>query len=368
MQSLGVNGYAADEVKTRLHASGRKLRFRYEHLDEDNVQVGWLNKVQSARVANNSLADIKRTATFVIGEDSSINFLKDRIRPWMGVEMQDGGWAEWPLGIFLLSTPVRSVDPSAAMREVLAFDQLLVLKDDAIDVRYAVASGTNVITAVGDVLTAAGIMQRNLVATAETLPVAREWPPGTTRLRIINDLLASINYRSLYFNSAGVAVAEPYAAPSDRPIGYTYAADNRSVLVPQLRQELDLFSVPNKWIAVVSEPDRAPLVSTYTNTDPSSPTSTVSRGRTITRILDTQEATSQASLDAKVQRAAVESSQVYETVDFETALMPHHEDSDVIEINYALFGAKARFIEHSWEMTLRVGSKMKHVVRRVVSV
>lgn len=369
MQALAVGKWTAEEVIAELHRNGRQVAFRYDRLSSANALLGPMNAVRSGKVANNALADIKRTGRFVMEDvdDGSINFLSDRIRPWFRLNMGDG-WAEWPLGIFLMSTPKRTVGSTATLREVEAYDQGLILRDDKVGTRYTVAAGTNVITAVDTLLSDAGITQRNLVSTTETMPVARDWDPGTSRAKIIGDLLSSINYRSLYFNAAGYAVAEPYMQPASRPVGYTYTTTQDSIIRPAAVHEHDLFSIPNKWVAVVSEPDKVPLSATYTNTNPDSPTSTVSRGRTITEILQTQEATSQAVLDAKVQRAAFEASQIYEAVEISTAIMPHHEDADLVELEYPDLVSRSRFVEHTWEMDLRAGGEMKHRLRRVVSI
>lgn len=277
-------------------------------------------------------------------------------------------WAEWPLGIFLLSTPKRNIDAIHVRRDVDAYDQLIVLKDDKVEDRYTVVTGTNVVTAVQTLLESAGFTKFNLVSTEETVPVDMEWEPGTEKLKIINELLTSINYRSLYFSGSGLPVARPYQRPDERPTEYTYASDSLSVLKPQVESGIDLFKVPNKWIAIVSEPDRPEMKATYTNDNPASPTSTVSRGRTILEVLASQEATSQEVLDGLVQKAAFNASQVYEHLKIDTALMPHHEDQDLISVDYDRLGALTQYVEHTWSMNLAAGQTMKHELRRVVSV
>ena len=106
-----------------------------------------------------------------------------------------------------------------------------------------------------------------------------EWEPGTSKLRILNDLLAAINYESASFDERGRLVCQPYLSPSARAASYVYAADEWSPVTGNVDQTLDLFDVPNKWVLVKSEADQAPLTSVYVNDLPSSPTSTVSRGR-----------------------------------------------------------------------------------------
>jgi hypothetical protein len=341
-------------------------------LSSTNAYKSALTNVISGSVANNALAQIKRTARFTIRDDGIINFLSDRIKPYAQLLMTDGGYAEFPLGVFILSTPPRSTEPSGKIRrEVEAYDQLQVLVDDVVDSRYSIASGVNYISGANGIkaiLDSAGITIQNLTSTTSVLPAARDWDPGTTKLQIINDLLGAINYRSLFFDEDGIAVAMPYVSPAGRASEYTYIDDSLSVIFPEVEQELDLFGIPNKWTLVVSEPDRSVLTSTYTNSNASSLTSTVSRGRTISKYLPNQEAADQTTLDALALRTAFEASQVFETVSFGTAIMPMHSDLDVFTLTFSALGISAKYSEVSWEFELKAGAQMKHRIRKVVYV
>lgn len=206
------------------------------------------------------------------------------------------------------------------------------------------------------------------VPSDRVLSATKEWEPGTSVLGIINELLGAVNYESLSFDEDGRAVIRPYVAPGDRSPEYTYADDETSLTHPQVVQELDLFSVPNRWVLVVSEPDRDPIVSTYTNNDPSSPTSTVRRGRVITDFRTETEAADQATLDEKVSRLAFEASQIFETVQFTTGFMPVHSGNDVYRIEFSPLAVSAQFSEHSWSTQLAPGARMQHRARRVVSI
>ncbi len=369
MQSLERDGYASDEVKKALHSSNRTIKFSYDLLNNQNQLISTLYNVLSASVANNALADIKRIARFTLRDDDTINFLSDRIKPWAHLKMPLGGWVKWPLGVFILSTPPRRTDKLGTVtRDIEAYDLLQVLIDEKVKDRYTVTAGTNYIIAIKTLLDSSGLTMQNLTATDKTLPTARDWAPGTTKLQIINDLLGAINYRSLFMDENGVSVAQPYVSPEQRPSEYTYSDDDESVIFPEMEQGLDLFNVPNEWVLVVSEPDRSPLISVYTNVNPDSQTSTISRGRTIVDYREQQEAADQASLDAKAQRLAYEASQVFEQVQFETAIMPFHSHSDVFTLEYTKLGISAKYSESSWSFDLKAGARMKHQIRRVVSI
>lgn len=508
------NGHTAATVRDALvgRYGSRRLSFRYELLDAAGTkvdEVGDLDNVIDGTITQNWLADIKRTARFTVRDTGVINFLSDRIKPWVRLHLPPYGaddWVEWPQGVFLLASPTRSADDLGVVtREVEAYDLLQLYADDLIEDRYTVSgfttqtedfedasltwswSGTwtrqtgSVPTGGGtyaykaadvaesggsssavltlpagaremtiryrvssesgfdyfeiwggaadtgellfddsgdsgwsllildvadfDTITFRYIQDESVEELSATawidsieitvdgqfyttviadllgsdvessievsdtpIPVSKEWPPGTSKLKIINELLNAINYESLSFDEHGVAQVQRYRSPQDRAIEYTYADDADGVVVPEVDQTLDLFDIPNKWVLVVSEPDREAIVGTYTNNDPGSPTSTVRRGRTITDFRTQEDAADQTTLDARAARLAFEASQVYEAIDFETALMPIHSGNDVYKIEYDPLAINARYAEHSWTMPLRAGAVMRHRARRVVTI
>ena len=368
MRPLAQGNYTTSQVKAALHAANRELKFRYDLLDSSNVFKRTLNNVLFGHVENNALADIKRIAQFTLTDDTTINFLVDRIQPWCLVKMSDGNFVEWPLGVFLMSSPKRrALATGSVIREVDAYDLLQILMDDMVADRYTVTAGTNYIVALKTLLDSAGLTSQNLTSTTSVLPASLDWAPGESKLRIANDLLGAINYKSLTIDETGRAVAQPYVLPSLRASDYMYEDNDLSVIFPEVEQFLDLFGVPNKWVRVVSEADQAVITSTYTNSNTASPTSTVNRGRTIVDF-GTETGVDQATLDAKVQRAAFEASQVYEGVELETAIMPMHSDADMITLKFSTLGISANYSEVSWSFDLAAGCRMRHTVRKVVSI
>lgn len=365
------NSHTEEEILAALRGvSGvRRLSFRYELLDSGNGYIEDLDSVLAGSIEQNWLSDIKRTAKFTLRETGRIDFLSDRIKPHVRLHLPPYGrfdYVEYPQGVFLLTSPSRSVDENRRItRQVEAFDALQVFSDDLVASRYTVATGANVISAVATLL---GTVTKVVSPHAATLTAAKEWPPGTSKLSIINELLGSVNYESLSFDEEGRAVVQPYRAPSIRTEEYEYATDTHGLIVPDVDQELDLFSIPNRWVLVVSDPDRPDIVASYTNVDPGSPTSTIRRARTITDFRTEQDAVDLPHLQAKAERLAFEASQVYEAIDFTTALMPIHSGNDVYRLRYDPLAINARYSEQSWSFDLSVGAKMKHRARRVVSV
>lgn len=277
-------------------------------------------------------------------------------------------YAEFPLGIFLLSTPTRADEGARIYRDVEAYDGLIVLRDDKFTERYVVEAGVTYYDAVKSILNSAGVTKLNLENTSTVLTNAVEFEAGRAKLFAINELLRQINYTPIHVDVNGFYTSYPYRSPSLRPAEYTYKDDALSVTYNGMEEELDLYNVPNKWVVVRTNAEEAPLHAVYTNENPNSVTSTVSRGRTIVDYSEVDNIADQASLDAYVERIAFEASQVYGRLTFETGLMPIHDYADVLQIEYSPLGIRDKYAEVSWTLPLDINGRMSHEVRKVVSI
>ncbi|MHC8516767.1 hypothetical protein [Sporosarcina sp. ITBMC105] len=397
MLDLSYGNYTRDQVVAALHSPHLTYDFRYELLDGLNRVKGDIDGVLSARIDHSSLATIKRSAVFTIAEEyaGEINWLNDRIKPYMRIKMpasrvlareyaffshihaaevtpvdneQTQGWVEYPLGVFLLSSPIRKDDGVAVMREVEAYDGLIVLRDDKFTDRHAITEGTSYYDAIIAILTSAGITQYNIEQTDATLTRDIEFAPGVEKLRAVNELLTQLNYVPMHVDVHGYYTTYQYRSPAERSEEYTYADDAQSITLIGAEEELDLMDVHNVFTAIRSNPDEPPLMSTYINDNPESPTSTVSRGRNIVDIRELDDIASQEALDAYVRRIAFEASQVYGRIRFKTQLMPMHGYADVLRFKYSPLGIDGKYVELSWSMDLQTGGTMTHELRKIVDV
>ncbi|MBK8246309.1 MAG: hypothetical protein IPK85_02700 [Gemmatimonadetes bacterium] len=268
------------------------------------------------------------------------------------------------------TTPTRQVDISGVVtRDVEAYDQTIVLQDDTLADRYFVNNNYPYTDAINEILAETpGIPQSSISPSTATTPAALEWEPGTSKYQVISDMLSAINYGSLWFDGEGVARATPYVSPRLRAAEFEYRTDDVSVILPDAAQSLDLYSLPNRWVLIVSNSDQPALRAEIRNTDPASPTSIPNRGRIITRVITDSNAPSQAMLNAIAERYRDESGQVYETIDFKTGLMPFHENGDMYDFEYAGFVGFGRFMETKWSFDLQQGAEMSHEARRAISI
>lgn len=366
MLDLAVNGYTREQVMQALHASGGhwQTKIRYELLNRHDIKIGELTATGGS-ITFNSEAEIKRIANFTVKETNDIDWLNDRIRPVFCLRMPDGGWAEWPLGVFLISSP-RRTEKNVIMREIEAYDPCVILKEDKFDNRYLIPTGMTYTAAITQILNDAGITKVNITAHDGTIGADKEFEIGTDKLSAVNQLLGEINYTSIWVDTNGYFVARPYIIPSERDAEYEYRTDDLSIIEHGATEEVDLFGVPNKWVVVCSTPDKAVLVSQYVNDLPTSRTSTISRGRVITDFRQVDDILDQETLDEYTKRIAYNDSWVYEKLNFSTLPMPHHDYLNCLYIDHKLLGAASKYIETSW--TIDLNGQMTHNCRRVIRI
>ena len=354
-----------DNIINMLHSS-RRISFRYDLLDYSEVKIGELTSLGGS-LGLNSLAQIKRQGNFKFKENElqDVDWLNDKVQP---VFILNGKY-EFPLGIFMISSPSRGLKGKSITRNVECFDTSLVLLEDKFDTRYRINSGINYITAISQLIGSSGLWKINIPYIDAVLKTDKEFEIGTSKLEAINYLLQEINYTSLWVDEQGNFTANPYVLPTNREVEYIYKNDDMSIIIPDTSiEEIDLFNVANKWVVVATNPETEPLVSRYTNENGASPTSTINRRRTIVDYREVDDIASKSILDEYVRRIAYETSNVYGKFVFDTAIMPHHTYMDSLFCEHTDLGIKNKYIETSWEMELKADGKMKHNCRRVINI
>lgn len=348
-----------------LH-NNREISFRYNLLNYNDIKIGELIS-EGSTVGLNSLAQIKRKGSFSFKENElkDIDWLNDRVQP---VYILNKTY-EYPLGVFIISSPTRKLRNKSIFRNVEAYDTSLILLEDRFDTRYRILANTNYVTAITQIISSSGIWKINIPYIDAIVKTDREFEIGTSKLEAINYLLQEINYTSVWVDELGNITANPYVLPTDRLVEYTYKNNEMSIILPNTSiEEIDLFSVANKWVVVATNPETEALISRYTNDNGGSPTSTVNRRRTIVDYREVDDIANQAILDEYVRRIAYETSNVYGKFIFDTAIMPHHSYMDALFCEHSVLGVKNKYIETSWEMDLQAGGKMSHNCRRVIQI
>lgn len=321
--------------------------------------------------ANND-RDVFRTATFTIdasatddrGNAVTIDPLADHIAVFMDLLVDGSYTLGLPMGLFALNVPRKRFEPGMEMWEIAASDNGIHLMEATTTASYTVAAAENYITgtnAVRDILDDLGLAHA-LPTTALTLPVARTWPAGTPWLRIVNDLLHAAGMYSLWFDASGIARTRAYDDLSTRTPDVTYTGED-FVLIP-ITEEAETTRLANQVVAIVDDPSRAPLTSVKTNADPDSPISTVSLGRTITKVIQS-DAADQTTLDAIAENYLRNEAGLYRRATLLTSIDPRREAHEVYELTVDGVYAAERWWARNWRVQLSIGAQHQHTLGKV---
>lgn len=328
---------------------------------------------RSAEIKMSLQGNFKADAVDASGRVVPVNWLSDEIEPVLVI---DG--AETPLGVFAAAKAPETDDDGHKTLAVQAFDRCWRVRDTRAETRPYWAAGTLYLTAIEQQLTACGINSVLATPSAAAFATDREdWDVGTSNLQIINELLAEISYKPLWFNSAGIAILEPLAVPRAANIQHTLTdnvervsglpdpAQIERLIGRKITRTTDVYDAPNVWICVCDNPDfPAPLTATSENSNVNSPLSTVRRGRRIVKKVDVKNIASQLELQNYADNLRDQSLISGEIIELETALLPGYGVDDVVALHYGDFDGIG--IDHEWTMNLTVGGTMTHKIEKVV--
>lgn len=291
-------------------------------------------------VARSNFADVHGTCSLAIMR--KLAWGRDRVRPWM--VLSDGSIsARFNLGVYVLTSPDSVRGDDVPTYSVTGFDLLHLLQDGPGDT-YVVAAGVAYLTAVQAVITASGIGVVGLfdgTLSATVLPEPMVWAltpdSPASWLRIINDLLAAINYRGLWMDENGTPRSGPYADPSTRLAEWTFdTSDVGTDLLGEDRTlSSDTWAAHNWWRfvrkAMAAQPVEGAGIYTVTNAS-TGRTSVAALGRTSRAAVQFLDAADQTSLVAQGDRIVADEQSTSRTFSLTVEPLPIAGHFDVVRL------------------------------------
>jgi hypothetical protein len=207
------------------------------------------------------------------------------------------------------------------------------------------------------------------------------WEAGTSKLKIINDLLDVAGYNSLWIDGYGNFRATPRVLPADRSPNYEVLDlprelrdGSKAIYTPSWTRNRDSFDVPNKVIAVQAAggEDEPALVGVWTNEDPNSPYSYQSRGRWIVHVVDsveTPDGTPEETIDflqKRAQTTLVQMSSVQAQVKLEHLPIPVRV-GDVLRFSNSRAGVDGKHVITRIELDTTPLGLMQSTLQEVIS-
>lgn len=271
--------------------------------------------IDSASVAWDSEQDIKGTAAMECEEDLGECY----VRPYL---VLDG--VRHPLGAWLCQTPTRSHDGRSQTVSIDAYSPLLELMDDLPPVGYFVSAGSDIVKAaaaiIGEHCHAPVIPATDAGVRLLTEPFVADLEDSW--LSFTDGLLAKADLR-LGLDEMGDVIMLPVRDLAALQPVLTLRDDDASIVMPDVTDARDLYGVPNVYEAVWSG-EQGFVVGRAENDSPSSPLSTVCRGRDVTH-RDTSpdlESPTQEEADAYAARCLRELSGVEHEITYRRDWVP----------------------------------------------
>lgn len=347
-----VTGLIRDTSALRVSAGLEVVDMALNVLENitDDLHGGTVTHSAYATLHNTSALRVSRTLDWGVA----------LVRPY--TVLSDGTVsARFNLGVYVPAVPRITYDADPQTHDVQGYDILHFL-NDPVGEAYAVDAGASYLTAVEEIITALGFTRYVIdpSASATTVPIARVWPldERTTWLTVVNDLLGAVGYQGIWSDWDGRLRCQPYDPPRERAPEWYYDADTTTSMLSRSRTvEQDWFSVPNRWVAVLSNAgdESTPVdgngIYSYQN-DNIGPTSIDARGgRVVTRFLQL-EAADHAALVAKAQASIDADMRLPTTVELSTGLNPLHWHFDRLYIDDPRLGAAMDVVGTEWTYTL----------------
>ena len=201
------------------------------------------------------------------------------------ITIQNGIREKHPLGTFLVQTPSYSFDGKNKSISLDAYTPLLELKENPPPLGYSILKDQNILNTAIQIIREQVRAPIIITANDETLFSNFVADVNDTWITFIIDLLANAKV-SLGLDELGRVMFIPEQKTSALQPVWTYDDSNSSILYPDLDIDHDLYGIPNV-VEVIYSNGVSHYYGTAINDDPSSPISTVARGRKIThRITD----------------------------------------------------------------------------------
>ena len=234
-----------------------------------------INTVISSSITRDSTLETLGSASITIAESLGECYVRIYL-----ITIQNGIREKHSLGTFLVQSPSYSFDGKIKNVTLDAYTPLLELKENPTPLGYSVLKDENILD------TAYRIVREQVRAPVikpqkdEVLNTNFVANLNDTWITFVRDLVANADH-SLALDDMGQIFFSPNQdTMSLQPI-WTFDDSNSSILYPELSVDRDLYGIPNV-VEVIYSNGTEYYYGKAVNDDPSSPISTVNRGRQIT--------------------------------------------------------------------------------------
>ena len=305
-----------------------------------------LEYVTSCTINRDLTAETLGSATLDITEPINETYIRIYL-----VTIQNGVKEKHPLGTFLAQSPSSDFDGKVKSISVDAYTPLLELKEKQPPLGYSILKpymGSDGKLANNEPIMNFVYWLTDEHARAKVVPVNNDKKltnnfvanSEDTWLTFLYDLMANAKYK-FDLDEMGRILFKPDQETSKLQPIWVYNDDNSSILQPDITINRDIYGIPNV-VEVVYSNGLKQFYYKAINDDPNSPTSTISRGREITKRITDASFTgvpSQKEVEEYAKRVLKELSTIEYSVTYTHGYCPVR-IGDCVMLNYSRAGLK----------------------------
>lgn len=329
---------------------------------------------------------VARTARFTVDAGrlpANFNIERDRMAIHARF-VQYGDTLSFPLGLFTLDVSEEQFlptgDPSGGTYQltyrVEGSDICSHLEEATVQTAYTVPQGTNYITAIAALLESVTFpdfsgterpMKYELPSAADVTdvtPVDFTWPPGTTKLGILNDLLAGICYHAVYADEKAVLRIKPALVPSAERVSirYTTSAEPRMILPPFTRTR-NTGRASNRVLASVEDPLRAVMAVVRQNSSLGSVISTANAQPFLRKVETPHVVDANRQIQVADYELAVDHARATRAT-LVTEFDPRRTNRETYALQISGIEEDTKWVAFGWRLSMQVGAEMAHDIGR----
>ena len=304
-----------------------------------------IDYVLNSSISRDSTLETLGSASITVSESIGECYIRIYL-----VTIQNGAKEKHSLGTFLVQSPSYSFDGKIKNITLDAYTPLLELKENPTPLGYSILKGENILEIayriVREQVRAPVVKTQNdeILKTNFVANIDDTW------ITFVKDLIANADY-SLALDDVGRILFTPNQdTMSLQPI-WTYDDSNSSILYPDLTVDRDLYGIPNV-VEVIYSDGTEYYYGRAVNDDPSSPISTINRGREITHRESNPNMLgnpSQRRVQEYAENLLKELSSLEYTVTYTHGYCPVR-IGDCVRLNYkraGIYGVKAKVISQN---------------------
>ncbi|MCL2393043.1 MAG: hypothetical protein FWC87_00020 [Acidimicrobiaceae bacterium] len=378
-----TQAYTDQQVLDRLlRAPTAAERWTFELMDSTARVIGDLTPYVTY---GNSTLQIDTTrdvvaslAVTLLG--NPIDDMNSLIRPRYQLQMPDGGWIDFMLGLYNVLPAGRTINRGHTTTQVNCADSGQLLADAGIQYSMGIGKGQSYVQAITSVVETYGgrtPIEVEIPDSGKRLPAALSWNAGASRISIINDLLNAMNYYGAWFDERGHMRSGPIPDfETARPSAHFDSATD-SIVYQTVTTTPDFSNVYNQFLLTCDHPQQSVesnatsagtgFFAYYENRNPASPIS-VPRWHPKLKQWSDSTICDQATAYAACLTAAQVCERIFEPITFSTPAWPLSHCNDIYTLHILAEDepdTDYRYIETGWSMALGTGQQTTHTFERI---